>query len=276
MICGSCHLLDPQNRIKADDGWILSSQEQAEWVSSPHNSASSHAGYLTCITCHNQHKSSVYNQGGVRDYPTCSACHSDHEIPGKESLDCIDCHMPYSVKASKVFSENEADMRSHQFRIWVTTFPKDSTFYQDATGTYVKLDVDGQTFGNTLDVVCLRCHSNWSIDDVYEAARNIHEEGVGVISSPAQTHPTGFEVLQNYPNPFNPETTIEFTLPYKAHINLSILDIGGKLIADLVSDYLPAGQHSVIFNGDELTSGIYFYRVSTESYTYTGKMLLLK
>ena len=276
MICGSCHSLDSQYRIFAQNGWINSRQQFAEWYRSSHNTASQHYGYLTCATCHNQHKSAVYNQGGVEEYPTCSACHPGYTIPGKEYLPCIECHMPYSVKTASVRNEYRADMRSHQFKIWVTTFPKDSMFITDSTGTYVRLDSRGQVHGNTLDVVCLRCHSSWNIADAYPIAENIHQEGLDITPGLRNSPPAGFALSQNYPNPFNGETNIEFSLQTGGFITLTVFDLNGKLVDTILNQNLSAGAHNVAFQAKDLPSGFYFCRLANVNESVVKKMLILK
>ena len=276
MICGSCHSLDNENHIIADGEWIKGAQQYDEWLHSPHNTASAHYGYLTCTTCHVAMKSTVYDQGGLKEYPNCSTCHPNHEIPGKEYLSCAACHMPYSVKSTVAFNEYKADVHSHQFKVWITTFPKDSMFYTDSSGTFVKLDPSGQVYGNTLDLVCLRCHYSWSIMDVYSIAEDIHIEGLNVIPVPDFSTPSDFILVQNYPNPFNPTTTIEFSVLNNDFVSLSVFDISGCLVETLVSENVTAGNYKVIFNGADLASGIYVYCLKSSSKSLSRKMILLK
>ncbi len=93
--------------------------------------------------------------------------------------------------------------------------------------------------------------------------------------------PTDYSLAQNYPNPFNPTTDIEFTLPVAARVKLDVFNILGRKVRRLIDQDLPAGVHRVTFNGQgdngkTLATGVYFYRLNTESYTETKKMLLLK
>ncbi len=85
----------------------------------------------------------------------------------------------------------------------------------------------------------------------------------------------------NYPNPFNPTTTISFTLPAGGMVEISVYNTRGQLVRTLVNDRLDAGDHQVVWNGDNengatLSSGVYLYRVSVNGKTTTGKMLMLK
>jgi formate-dependent nitrite reductase cytochrome c552 subunit len=93
--------------------------------------------------------------------------------------------------------------------------------------------------------------------------------------------PREFELGQNYPNPFNPMTKISFAVPRESRVQLHVLDILGRTVATLVDEVLPAGRHTAVWNGrtsdGRLTaSGLYFYRLKTEGYVATKKMLLLK
>jgi hypothetical protein len=88
--------------------------------------------------------------------------------------------------------------------------------------------------------------------------------------------PVGYRLSQNYPNPFNPSTKISFALPKADHVKLVVFDVLGREAAILVNQFMNAGQWDVDFNAAGLTSGVYFYRLETGSFTETKKMLLIK
>ena len=88
--------------------------------------------------------------------------------------------------------------------------------------------------------------------------------------------PNGFALEQNYPNPFNPTTSIAFSLPQTAQVNLTVFDVLGRRVATLVNGQLAAGQHQVRFEASSLPSGMYLYRLSTPTGSITQKMMLLK
>ncbi|MBO6651238.1 MAG: T9SS type A sorting domain-containing protein [Balneola sp.] len=88
--------------------------------------------------------------------------------------------------------------------------------------------------------------------------------------------PESFELEQNYPNPFNPSTTIKYTLVKNSNVNLEVYDITGKQLATLVNKYQKSGSYSVNFNAGNLSSGIYFYKISIGDKNITKKMTLLK
>jgi hypothetical protein len=93
--------------------------------------------------------------------------------------------------------------------------------------------------------------------------------------------PRTFTVSQNYPNPFNPSTVIEYNLPYRSMVNVTVLNVLGQRVATLVSDRQTAGPHQVTWDGrnsggDEVASGIYFYRITFDNSARTKKMVLMK
>ena len=92
--------------------------------------------------------------------------------------------------------------------------------------------------------------------------------------------PKKFEVSQNYPNPFNPVTKIDYNLPLDSKVMIKIYDITGKEIKTLVNATEKAGYHTINFNGNDFSSGMYFYRVFADgggqNFEITKKMLLIK
>lgn len=86
----------------------------------------------------------------------------------------------------------------------------------------------------------------------------------------------GFALLPNYPNPFNGFTTIGFELPETADVTLTVYDVRGRQVMELVNGRFETGRHSVNFGGDELASGLYFCHMQAGSFSTRQKMLLLK
>ncbi|MBN1996112.1 T9SS type A sorting domain-containing protein [candidate division KSB1 bacterium] len=85
-----------------------------------------------------------------------------------------------------------------------------------------------------------------------------------------------FALLQNYPNPFNPSTTISYTLQKSSAVKISVYDLLGHEVAVLVNDKKPAGTHTVQFDGTNLSSGIYFYKLQSEGKVISRKMTLIQ
>lgn len=93
--------------------------------------------------------------------------------------------------------------------------------------------------------------------------------------------PTTFRLYQNYPNPFNNTTTIKFDIPKQCKIKISIYDIMGKKIKQLVNNSFQSGTYEYLWNGTnqyniQVSSGIYFYRISGDNWNYSKKLILLK
>ena len=88
--------------------------------------------------------------------------------------------------------------------------------------------------------------------------------------------PLSYSLEQNYPNPFNPSTTIRFSLPLEQNVKIVVYNILGKEIAEVVNNKFKTGNHSINFDGNNLTSGQYFYKISAGRFTEIRKMLLIK
>ena len=88
--------------------------------------------------------------------------------------------------------------------------------------------------------------------------------------------PADYSLLQNYPNPFNPATIIKYTIPEKTWATLTVYNILGRKVAGLLNGETAPGYHQVEFNGSNLASGIYFYRLAAGSFTQIKKMILIK
>ena len=91
-----------------------------------------------------------------------------------------------------------------------------------------------------------------------------------------KTIPGQFILYQNYPNPFNPSTVIRYTIPETGFVKLKILNILGQEIRTLVNATQTAGEYKITFNAQNLSAGVYFYRLETGTFTQTKKLILLK
>jgi hypothetical protein len=91
------------------------------------------------------------------------------------------------------------------------------------------------------------------------------------------TIPTAYSLDQNYPNPFNPSTVIYYALPKQSRVDLKVYDVLGRLVTTLINNEIkPAGNYNINFNAQNLTSGIYFYRLNAGDFTDVKKMILVK
>ena len=89
-------------------------------------------------------------------------------------------------------------------------------------------------------------------------------------------HKYNFNLNQNYPNPFNPSTQIQYALPEATQVTLEVFNSVGQKVMELVNGQQSAGYHTATFNASGLSSGVYFYKLSTSSFINTKKMLLIK
>ncbi|MCX6168333.1 MAG: T9SS type A sorting domain-containing protein [Ignavibacteriales bacterium] len=88
--------------------------------------------------------------------------------------------------------------------------------------------------------------------------------------------PTNYSISQNYPNPFNPSTKIKYQISTSGKVSLNVFDLLGNKIATLVNDFRSPGSYTVDFDGENIPSGIYFYRIQVNEYTEAKKMILIK
>ena len=108
--------------------------------------------------------------------------------------------------------------------------------------------------------------NNYILKDLLSIVTGVENEAV----------PNIFTLAQNYPNPFNPTTTISYSLPEKSFVSLVITDLLGRKVAALVNEEKPQGNYTVSFNANKLSSGIYFYTLSSGKFIKTKKMILLR
>ncbi|MCF7824594.1 MAG: S8 family serine peptidase [Candidatus Marinimicrobia bacterium] len=139
--------------------------------------------------------------------------------------------------------------------------------------------------GTTKDLAVLDLPGVGEITRYWPTHRgNLHRTGafyytpVGIAQG--KTLPTAYKLSDNYPNPFNPSTKIDFEIPEAAYVKLEIMDIRGRVVETLVSEYLNASDYTVTWtgniNGKAASAGLYLYRLSTPAGNMIRKMILLK
>ncbi|MEZ4746280.1 MAG: T9SS type A sorting domain-containing protein [Calditrichia bacterium] len=133
-------------------------------------------------------------------------------------------------------------------------------------------DVDGN---GTDDIVI--CKEIWTNNDFYSQSDvyRFNPLSVGIpANQPAVAN--AITLFPNYPNPFNPTTTIRFTLPVAADVALSVLNIRGQVVADILDERRSAGEHLVVFDASVLSSGVYFCRMVSGSFSQVHKMVVVR
>lgn len=161
-----------------------------------------------------------------------------------------------------------------------------TTFTSDSNGTATrmtirksKLDSLAKSFGLSGDsVLCAWAGTGYLNTDSVTSNANIliiKSSSVGV-SNISSVIPSEHKLYSNYPNPFNPVTKIKFEIPKDEFVKITVFDLSGKAVTELVSEKLKAGAYETSFNAASLASGTYFYKIETNSFTETRKMVLLK
>ena len=102
-----------------------------------------------------------------------------------------------------------------------------------------------------------------------------YSQSVGITNISSEI-PDNYKLYQNYPNPFNPKTIITYEIPENSLITLKVYDIQGKELVTLVNEFQNAGKYEAEFNGNYLSSGVYLYKLSSENFSKTNRMVLLK
>jgi len=121
-------------------------------------------------------------------------------------------------------------------------------------------------------------YDGWYLDDMIITVDSVL---TGVNEYASVKLPKSLNLLPNYPNPFNPETVISYELPKTTLVRIEIYNSLGQKVTTLINDKKPAGTHKMTWNGRDpagqtVPSGIYFYRLSTDSQQLVRKMLLLR
>lgn len=167
----------------------------------------------------------------------------------------------YDYQNSKIYLWNDEKAAPvDTFNFTADLFPNDDSLFIGASGK------NGfKRFWGRIDDVRIGSNINQILFDV---------TGVESLN---QIHPAvSFKLNQNFPNPFNPETTIRFSLNDNGFTNLEVYNLLGQHVADLLNGEVSAGEHKIIFNAENLPSGVYLYKLQQGSHSEIKKMLLLK
>ena len=155
--------------------------------------------------------------------------------------------------------------------------------YPDVFGTPIQTSAGSYQFTFTY-----KRDTAWADTSIYTVAFVQNDSNKEVLNS-AEGHytpigvennnsniPKDYSLSQNYPNPFNPQTSIKFTLPKRENVTLKVYNVLGAEIKTLAEGIHNAGEYNLIFDGSDLSSGIYLYRLTAGGFTKTRKMMLVK
>ena len=161
---------------------------------------------------------------------------------------------------------------------WTTTDPISPSYADVGLTTDVTFEVDIPLFGGGGDTAFTVLYTVYSVVDtsvsytdsvtIYKSVTDIGDNGIAV--------PDRFNLFQNYPNPFNPTTNIAFSLTEKTSVKIEIININGQLVDIRNLGVIPAGNHDIEYDASKLSSGVYFYRMTTDNGAISKKMVLLK
>jgi len=158
--------------------------------------------------------------------------------------------------AELVFERTDPTVKEIRLEPTVMEDPHHSVFF-----VYANTDANGQ-------------YTQWREDPAVV-------NGTVALVAAGPSLPTQFGLDQNYPNPFNPTTKLSYALPKNAHVQLTVYNVLGQAVTTLVDQDMAAGVHEVTWNGrnsegTQVSSGIYFYRISADNFSATKKMMMLK
>ncbi|MFV1885336.1 MAG: CotH kinase family protein [Balneola sp.] len=152
---------------------------------------------------------------------------------------------------------------------------EDIGLFQQSGDTF--LTVDAFNFGpQTTDVSFGRNGDGGEEFVLFDIPTPRAPNGLINSSEDEQSTPSEIQLFQNYPNPFNPTTTISFSIEKTSLVKLEVFSMDGRLIQTLANKPFNAGAYSVRFDASSLSSGIYFYRLSTESHAVSKRLVLIK
>ena len=136
----------------------------------------------------------------------------------------------------------------------------------NSTGSYTKATVDFNYSTNDIPDNCIiqvmlldKSHESGVNPGSFYIVDDFTLEGTSTDVTTDNAVPTSFNLKQNYPNPFNPSTDIEYSVPFKSRVNISVYNLIGQKVADILNEEREAGTYKAHFNAGSLTSGVYFY-----------------
>jgi len=213
---------------------------------------------------------------------------NDWDVPSLISRDGEEVHLNltfdnefYSVFVKVQYNNEEVEF----VELSESEILEDFTFYTNDTGSEVIISGFGveavQTSNIILDLQFETLVDNVNIEEAIYIQYLLFDEEFGGNIEFTDVEDDDiphfkFKLHQNYPNPFNPNTEISFSLARECFVSIDIFNVKGQKVVQLVSDQLSTGRYSILWNAENISSGIYFYKIKAGDFTETKKMMLLK
>jgi hypothetical protein len=211
--------------------------------------------HLTAIATDDSGNTSEFSRGVGRNYVVIAPARSQLWVSGEmetirwESSDAGHVRIEFSADSGKTYREITPDT-SGQARAYPWKIAKAVSTHWSSRGGFLYAGISGGGW-------------RYPLSDIVQTT-----------TAPLlQEIPSEFILLQNFPNPF---TTIRYGLPVRSHVTLSVFNNLGQQVAILQNGEQEAGYHEVKFDGNNLSSGVYFYRIEAGSYVETKKLLLVR
>lgn len=271
-MCGTCHNRDYESPINVSGGFIKHHEQWDEITATKHGDS----GFITCSTCHDPHKRTIWDGEGI--IKNCTECHADEtdHINHSEGISCIDCHMPYAAKsgAKRGQSGYKGDVRSHLF---VINPSEESMFTED--GSWVK-DDEERSAALSPHYACLGCHNddpNDAIPDktIEAAAKSAKDMHKNTTSANDNMFDNEFTI---FPNPSEGKFHFNLRLTDMGETHVRIFDITGKNIYNVIQQNENIGRNTITWNGvnnsgQQVDPGFYFVEIRTGTKSYSGKLI---
>lgn len=212
-------------------------------------------------------------------------------FPWTTFLDRVDVNMPQTYWAARPTSvQNELSLMSSQFTYWIKTWVShgdngvDKPIMPLGQGEYFGYsnDVKQGNITNFCNLSQNTYHypgvSLWEYNQItHSYVWNEYATAWQITSvKDANSGPSSFKLSQNYPNPFNPTTIISYSIPKTSFVTIKVYDLLGREVAVLVNKIKQAGNYSVEFAADRISSGVYFYTMYAGNFVKTKKLIVLK
>ena len=172
----------------------------------------------------------------------------------------------YNVSMSNPFVARSTDGGNTFQNARLSTLNTYNNFY---IGEYMGIDAHN----NKVRPLWVQATNNITVQSYVSIIDTFYSIGINTISEEV---PSSYSLKQNYPNPFNPVTNIKFDIPKSSFVSIKIYDISGKEVETIVNENIQAGKYETQWNGNIYASGVYFYKLMTDGYMETKKMILIK